>query len=120
MCLSSPLRRPSWWAAYSFPLVTGGLFLLAWYGQFFFQARAYVAAREAAGEPTRFSDYLVAFFAATFENWQAELLGLLWQVTALAIFYHWGSSQSRERSERLEAKLDALLRRRGIDPDTLR
>jgi hypothetical protein len=118
--VSSALRKPPWLVAYSFPLVTGGLFLMAWYGQFVFQARAYVAAREAAGEPSRFGDYLVAFFAATFENWQAEFLALVWQVAALAVFYHWGSSQSRERSARVEAKIDVLLRRQGIDPDTLR
>ena len=115
-----PLRRPMWLAAYSYPLVTAGLFLLAWYGQFFFQARAYVTAREAAGEPARFGDYLYAFFAASFANWQAEFLQLLAQATLLAIFYHWGSAVSRERSARVEAKLDALLLRRGIDPDTLR
>jgi hypothetical protein len=114
------LRRPSWLVAYSYPLVAGGLFLMAWYGQFFFQARAYVTARAAAGEPARFGDYLTGFWASTFANWQAEFLQMVVQAAALAVFYHWGSSQSRERNARVEAKLDVLLRRQGIDPDTLR
>ncbi len=118
--LTKRLRKPSWPMAYSFPLATGGLFLLAWYGQFFFQARAYVAEQEALEQPVRFSDYLVTFLASTFENWQSEFLQLVWQVFALAVFYHWGSSQSRDGAARLEAKLDVLLRREGIDPDTLR
>ena len=115
-----PLRRPPWVVAYSYPLVTAGLFLMAWYGQFFFQARSYVAAREAAGEPARFGDYLASFWAATFATWQAEFFQLLVQAFLLAMFYHWGSAQSRERSARVEAKLDVLLHRHGIDPDTLR
>lgn len=114
------MRRPSWLVAYSYPLVAGGLFLMAWYGQFFFQARAYVTAREAAGEPARFGDYLNGFWAASFATWQAGFLQLLVQAAALAVFYHWGSSLSRERSARVEAKLDVLLRRQGTDPDTLR
>lgn len=51
---------------------------------------------------------------------KAEFLQLLVQATALALFYQWGSSVSRERSARVEAKLDVLLRRQGVDPDTLR
>ena len=40
----------------------------------------------------------------------------MWQAAGLALFYYWGSSQSRESDERLEAKVDALLRERGIEP----
>jgi hypothetical protein len=33
----------------------------------------------------------------------------------LALLLYWGSSQSKESDERIEAKLDALLDDRGID-----
>jgi hypothetical protein len=50
------------------------------------------------------------------ENWQSEFLQLVWQAAGLALFYFWGSSQSRESDDRLEAKIDRLLTEQGIDP----
>ena len=46
----------------------------------------------------------------TFENWQSEFLQLLWQVVGLAYFLYLGSPSSKENDDRLEAKIDALLR----------
>jgi hypothetical protein len=46
-------------------------------------------------------------------------LQLVWQAAGLALLFFWGSSQSKESDERLEAKLDRLLEERGIDPDGL-
>lgn len=66
------------------------------------------------------ADFWPTFLAATFENWESEFLQLMWQAAGLAWFYHWGSSQSRESDDRINAKVDALLRRQGVDPDTLR
>jgi hypothetical protein len=51
----------------------------------------------------------------TLENWQSEFLQLLWQVGALAFLFFVGSPQSKEGSERMEEKVDAILRR--IDPE---
>lgn len=113
----NPFRRPVWWVAYSFTLVTGLFFLLSWGLQFYFQAAEYAADAEAHEQGTRWSEFLAQFFASTFENWQSEFLQLMWQAAGLALFYHWGSSQSREQSDRTEAKLDRLMRRQGLDPD---
>jgi hypothetical protein len=113
----NPLRKPSWPVAYSFTLVTGLLFLASWALQFYFQAAAYAADADAHEQGVFWSEFLAEFFAATFENWQSEFLQLMWQAAGLALFYHWGSSQSREGDARLEAKLDRLLRRQGMDPD---
>ena len=46
----------------------------------------------------------------TFENWQSEFLQLLWQVVGLAYFLYVGSPSSKENDDRLEAKVDALIR----------
>ena len=46
----------------------------------------------------------------TFENWQSEFLQLLWQVVGLAYFLYLGSPSSKENDDRLEAKIDALIR----------
>ena len=59
--------------------------------------------------------YIWRWGEATFENWQSEFLQLVWQAMGLAILLFWGSSQSKESDERLEAKIDALLQERGID-----
>jgi len=92
------------------------MFLAAWIGQFFSQLA--VEHQDAAqhGQAFTWSDFIPQFLASTLENWQSEFLQLVWQAAGLAAFYYWGSSQSRESDERLEAKVDALLRERGIDP----
>ncbi len=116
----SPFRRPPWWIAYSFVIVTGLLFLVSWALQFYFQAAQHAADADAHGQGVLWSEFLASFFASTFENWQSEFLQLVWQAAGLAVFYHWGSSQSRESDDRMEVKLDQVLRRLGTNPDTLR
>ena len=49
----------------------------------------------------------------TFENWQSEFLQLIWQVVGLAYFLYIGSPASKENDDRLEAKIDELLRISG-------
>lgn len=111
--------RPRFHRAYSFGIVTAVFFLLSWVGQFVFQAIE--VRNEAAQHDSSFtwSEFLPQFLSSTFENWQSEFLQLVWQAAGLMLFYFWGSSQSREGEERVEAKIDALLQDRGIDPATM-
>jgi len=51
------------------------------------------------------------FWNAVLENWQSEMLQLLIQVGGLAFLLFAGSPQSKEGNERLEAKVDEVLRR---------
>jgi hypothetical protein len=111
------LRKPRWHIAYSFGIITGALFLLAWVGQFVFQVATVSNEAEEHGQSFAWSDFLPQFFASTFENWQSEFLQLLWQAAGLSFLYFWGSSQSKESDDRMERKLDALLRERDLDPD---
>jgi hypothetical protein len=108
--------RPRWHKAYSFGLVTGAFFLVSWLGQFLFQMAAVRNEAEQHGQTFTWSEFLPQFFSSTFENWQSEFLQLVWQAAGLALFYFWGSSQSKESDDRLEAKIDALLKERNIDP----
>ena len=107
--------KPGFSKAYSFGLVTAGLFVFAWVGQFVTQL--IVERNEAAQHGQEFSmaEFWPQFFASTFENWQSEFLQLLWQAAGLAFLLFWGSSQSREQEERIEAKLDRLLEEQGIE-----
>ena len=112
-----PFRKPAWPKAYSFALVTGVFFVFSWLGQFVFQAAETARDARSHGEAFEWSDVWVRFFASTFENWQSEFLQLMWQAAGLALLYHWGSSQSREGDDRLEAKVDRIMTRLGIsDP----
>lgn len=58
--------------------------------------------------------YLIEMLRDTFENWQSEFLQLIWQVAGLAVLLHIGSPQSKEEGDRVEDKIDALLR--AVDP----
>lgn len=107
--------RPRFAKAYGFAIITGVLFLLSWSGQFISQAVTVANEARQHGETFTWADFLPQFFASTFENWQSEFLQLIWQAIGLALLFLWGSSQSRESDERIEAKLDALLAKEGID-----
>jgi hypothetical protein len=109
-------NRPSFAKAYSFGIITGLLFLLSWLGQFLFQLAEVSNESAQHGSAFQWSEFWPQFFSATFENWQSEFLQLVWQAAGLALFFFWGSSQSKEGDERLEAKIDRLLVERGIDP----
>jgi hypothetical protein len=115
----STSSRPRFIKAYAFGLVTGLFFLLSWAAQFIFQMMEVRNEAQQHGQQFTWSDFFPQFFQSTFENWQSEFLQLIWQAAGLALFYYWGSSQSKESDDRLEAKVDALLRERGIDPEEL-
>jgi hypothetical protein len=104
-----PYRKPRFAKAYSFTIVTAFLFVGSWALQFIFQLIEVMGDAEEHGQLFQWSDFWPQFLASTMENWQSEFLQLCWQAAGLAIFYHWGSSQSRESDDRLEAKVDRLL-----------
>jgi hypothetical protein len=94
------------------------LFLLSWIGQLVVQWFEYVDDQQELSAQAEFwsSEFWVVFWQATFENWQSEFLQLSAFVIAAAYLVYKGSSESGDSDERIEAKLDALLRERGVDP----
>lgn len=107
--------KPGFAKAYSFAIVTAGLFLVSWTGQFISQAVTVANEAQQHGQQFEWADFWPQFLASTFENWQSEFLQLIWQAVGLAFLFLWGSSQSKETDERIEAKLDALLEQQKID-----
>ena len=103
------------WRNYGFAWVTAGFFLVSLLGHFVLGWFAYVAEQQAHREPAELAGYLLVFGRDTLENWQSEFLQLVWQVAGLALLLHVGSPQSKEGDDRMEAKLDAILRR--IEPE---
>ena len=107
-----PLNR---WRRYGFGWITIGLFTFSLVGHWLFGWLAYVDDQRTHGRPPQVAGWVVEMARDTFENWQSEFLQLLWQVAGLTYFLYVGSPQSKEEDDRLEAKLDAVLRQ--VDPE---
>ncbi len=98
------------WYRYSFAWVTLGFFLITLVGHWVFGWFAYVGEQQAHGRVPDGLDYTIQMLRDTLENWQSEFLQLIWQVMGLAFLLHVGSPQSKEGDDRVEAKIDAILR----------
>lgn len=103
------------WTCYGYAWVTLGFFLISIMGHWLFAWYAYLDEQQAHGLPVEISGYLVETARDTLENWQSEFLQLLWQVGGLSILLFAGSPQSKEGSERIEEKIDALLQHLSKD-----
>jgi hypothetical protein len=99
------------WKPYGFAWITLGFFLISLVGHWLFGWYAYVDEQVAHHAPVLVAGYLIEMSRDTLENWQSEFLQLLWQVGGLAFLLFLGSPQSKEGTDRLEAKVDAILRR---------
>jgi hypothetical protein len=105
---------------YAYAWITLGFFLVSLILHWYFGWEAYVEEAREHGAAPEVNAYLVEMGRDTFENWQSEFLQLLWQVVGLAYFLYLGSPSSKENDDRLEAKLDALIRiNAGEDGDRL-
>ncbi|WMT88645.1 hypothetical protein NO932_08570 [Pelagibacterium sp. 26DY04] len=109
------MRKLSFWGRYSYLWVTLGFFLISAAGHWLFGWFTYVGEQQDHHAPIEVSQYAFQMLEGTFENWQSEFLQLMWQVGGLALLLFVGSPQSKEGSDRVEAKIDEILRR--IDPE---
>ncbi len=97
--------------SYSYGWITLAFFLLTIIGHWVFGWFAYVDEQTLHGGEIESGGYLIEMSRDTLENWQSEFLQLLWQVAGLAFLLFIGSPQSKEGSDRVEAKIDAIFRR---------
>jgi hypothetical protein len=95
---------------YGYAWLTLGFFLVTLALHFYFGWDAFKDEQAQHGEPAEMSGFLTQWSRDVFENWQSEFLQLLWQVVGLAYFLYLGSPSSKENDDRLEAKVDALIR----------
>nr|WP_294813893.1 DUF6766 family protein [uncultured Sphingomonas sp.] len=101
---------------YSYAWITLGFFLVSFALHWLFGWKAFVEEAREHGQIAETSSYLNEMLRDTFENWQSEFLQLLWQVVGLAYFLYIGSPSSKENDDRMEAKIDSLLRlHAGVD-----
>ena len=112
----APSEKP-WglWRKYRYAWLTAAFFLVSLVLHWYFGWRAFASEAGAHHQTADFAGYLDEMLRDTFENWQSEFLQLLWQVVGLAYFLYVGSPASKESGDRLEAKVDALLRAQGAD-----
>jgi hypothetical protein len=95
--------------------VTLALFIVSLSLHWVFGWYAFKNEQAAHHQPPQVSEYVVEMLRDTMENWQSEFLQLIWQVAGLAYLFYIGSPQSKEGDERMEAKLDHLLK--TVDPE---
>ena len=98
---------------YAYAWITGGFFLVSIGLHWLFGWYAFVDEAMEHGQNPQASQYLVEMGRDTFENWQSEFLQLLWQVVGLAYFLYVGSPSSKENDDRMEAKIDELIKMAG-------
>ncbi|MGX7951685.1 DUF6766 family protein [Tsuneonella sp. HG249] len=104
---------------YAYAWITLAFFLISLLLHWYFGWKAYVDEAVEHGSDPQVAEYLTEMGRDTFENWQSEFLQLLWQVVGLAYFLYLGSPSSKENDDRLEAKIDALLRLRGDEGEAI-
>lgn len=101
---------------YGYAWITLGFFLVSLGLHWYFGWEAFVEDATQHGQTPQTAGYIHEMLRDTFENWQSEFLQLLWQVVGLAYFLYIGSPASKENDDRVEAKVDALIRlQAGVD-----
>lgn len=108
-------RRLGIFGKYAYGWITVAFFLGSLVLHWYFGWEAYVDEATEHGQQPETASYLNQMLRETFENWQSEFLQLLWQVLGLAYFLYLGSPSSKENDDRMEAKIDELLRMQGKD-----
>ncbi|AIC16261.1 conserved exported protein of unknown function [Nitrososphaera viennensis EN76] len=88
--------------------VTLGFFLVSLAIHWTFAWFAYVQEQQDHNQPIETSGYINQTMRDTMENWQSEFLQLIWQVAGLSFLLYVGSPQSKESTDRIEAKIDLL------------
>ena len=114
------MQKPGFFKKYAYAWITIGFFLVSLGLHWLFGWYAYQDEATQHGQSPDSYGYMVEMMRDTMENWQSEFLQLLWQVVGLAYFLYVGSPSSKENDDRLEAKIDALIRiTGGKDGDAL-
>lgn len=91
--------------------VTLGFFVISLAAHWVFAWVTYVQEQQAHNQPIQAGDYFNMTVRDIMENWQSEFLQLMWQVAGLSFLLYVGSPQSKESSERIEEKIDLMVKK---------
>lgn len=100
---------------YSLAWVTGAIFFVLITAQWISGWGEFVRLQTEHGVPVHITTYLFQMTCSTLENWQAEFFSLLYQMIVFTYLYYAGCPLTGGSDDRLEEKLDAILRR--VHPD---
>ena len=109
--MSEQKPTASVWSRYGYLWATSALFLVSLAGHWIFGWYAFAQDQLQHGQVPTAGQFVVQAMRDTFENWQSEFLQLIWQVSGLALLYHIGSPSSKEGHDRLEEKVDLILKK---------
>jgi hypothetical protein len=99
----------------SYLWVTLALFVMSISLHWYFGWQTYKTEQEEHRTEVQVSEYAAEMLKDTMENWQSEFLQLIWQVAGLAFLFYIGSPQSKEGDDRMEEKLDFIIKK--LEPD---
>ena len=108
-------ERQGIFGKYAYAWLTLSFFLISLALHWYFGWTSFVDEAREHHQAPELSGYVNEMLRDTFENWQSEFLQLLWQVVGLAYFLYVGSPSSKENDDRMEAKIDALIRLQAGD-----
>ena len=109
------MQKPGFFRKYAYAWITVCFFLVSLGLHWLFGWYAYQDEATQHGQSPDSYGYFIEMMRDTMENWQSEFLQLLWQVVGLAYFLYVGSPSSKENDDRMEAKIDELIRLQGGD-----
>lgn len=98
------------WKHYNLSIVLAILFLSAWGTQFLVQLKKMHKEVESKGQAFDWGEFWPEFWTSTLENWQSEFLQLLTFVVLTGFLIHRGSPESRDGEDRVEKKIDQILK----------
>lgn len=102
------------WKQYSLSIVLGVLFLVSWIGQFIVELRQVSQEAEQHLRTFEWSNFWIQFWSSTLQNWQSEFLQLLTFVILTSFLIHKNSHESKDSEERIEKKVDEILKKLSI------
>lgn len=100
---------------YSLAWVTGSIFFVLLTAHWISGWGEYVQLQNEQHATIHVSTYLFQMTRSTLENWQAEFFSLLYQMIVFTYLYYAGCPLTGGSDERLEEKLNAILRK--VHPD---
>jgi purine-cytosine permease-like protein len=99
------------WGNFALGIVLCTLFFVSWGAHAATEWRKYVQDQHSHSEPASAGEFVIVFGEATLQNWQSEFLEAFALVVLASVFVHHGSAESRDTEDRIESKLDRVIKK---------
>jgi hypothetical protein len=99
------------WPSFALGIVVCSLFFVVWMAHALVEWQKYADDQQEHGASPTAGGFVVQFGEATLQNWQSEFLEEFGLIVLTAAYLHRGSAESRDSEDRIEQKLDEVLKR---------